>query len=71
MDSEGNLSVDCCHVLEASGSKWICYRRTKKPDFSVIGICNGVDVWQQMTQSSTGSAADLSKLRCLVSLQHA
>ena len=63
---EGGFSVDCCRVLEASGTKWIFYRRTKKPDVSMIGLSNGVDVWQQdITQSTTSTATDFTKLRCV------
>ena len=58
------LSVDFCRVFEASGSKWICYRQTKKPDSCIVGISDGVDVWQQNTsQNPTSSTADLTKLR--------
>ena len=62
---EGSFSVDYCRVLEASGSKWICYRRTKKPDLGIIGVSDGIDVWQQdITPSPPGSATDFTKLRC-------
>jgi len=48
MSNEGvSLSVDFCRVLEASSSKWIFYMQMKKPDTRIIGVTDGVDVWQQ------------------------
>jgi len=61
---EDGLSVDFCRVLESCGTKWICYRRTKKPDLSVVGACNEVDVWQQeIAHRSPSNVADFNKLR--------
>jgi len=66
-NAESCFSVDCCRVLELSGSKWICYRRSKKPDLSIVGVCDGVDVWQQdISRTPTAGATGFSKLRCLV-----
>jgi len=60
--AETSSPVDFCRVLEASGCKWICFRRAKKSDSTVIGVSNGVDVWQQ-THEPASSATDFTKLR--------
>ena len=64
-DVDSGFSVDFCRVLEAPGSKWLCYTRTKKPDSSVIGLSNGFDVWRHdmITPASASSVTDFTKLR--------
>jgi len=64
MAEADSFVVDFCRVLEVSGCKWICYRRTKKPNSVIIGACDGIDLWQKnITANPTSSAADLTKLR--------
>ena len=61
------FSKDFCRILELSSTKWICYRRKKKSGLTVLGVCNGVDVWQQdVTQHQEIVATDFTKLRYLV-----